>query len=1231
MPIIQYGLLKIFNSVYKKIKNKNSTDFLSEQLVTYLKKDILLSSFSFIQQALPIEGDLDVHDLSNLSPVQIGYEWLNRQYPLPASDSMNYLVLYSLTEYLKLHQIKTWGDCIRRKRTAGFKEPPSQYFSEYSPESLNLDFQIDSQLIDIIHLQNTNINLIRFLAAGAVRILIEEINEHGDRLVKEGYLSGESFAAAKRYLNFLASTLPSGGVANEIDRKYSEIRIVLFQFLKYVKEHDGWNLLINSFSEDAQAHINRVRTNDPNAHESLANSCLPGSSERISKLCNVIGLESGDILPPPPNKEYALFFEQLFKDEEEQPNSIFAKLLINTFYGDFHWEDAQDIYLLSQDFSEGSHPLQSLILEEIKKHERELKDALIDDKASKLLKNHDSISLVLLMIEKKIGISNKIRGIIEEHIDLDVDSELRNDSFDNLSEEEKEELNESLEVYRDILERKFRTHHKKTATELRFPIKSLLKFFLNAELELPSDLKTYLLEKDVITPSFKKIIATEYDEPQCTSFGTMIDRMKELTKLPESVLLYSLMGYFGLRFNDSEQWSQFVYQSCCELVTFVLSRYTPDEIPLTEDLVDDLESTFLSEHLFSLESKVIDQWTAIEMKQRLNLPTLDFDPYDTKSNFFNDIAANLYQLESLTDDDGYPLEVESYLDMCTQDILWLLKMKSKDSCLTKLEEFSEYQIILKKALDFPNENYIESLWVAEPDLFSLSNFSRLFVKAYQQGYKKMCYHFVNVMSETADFYDTEETFESGDFIFTLVNERQIDVLKILSKLEFEFDIQLENGKHVLFEAIDEGGYDVFEVVAENLDLDVLTNCVFDGYSLVMYALIKKEFQVIDYLINKEIDLNKEYPQGSAIDIAILTKAYSVISHLIMSNVEIKAEHFFKIIEMNHPDLIRKAILAGYHLIDTEINGRSLLIYAIEMQKTEVAEVLIKKKIIPEIVDTPHQTPLMAAIETRNEKLIRLLVDKDESLNIFRSDGHSALSLSISLDSFEIFNLVLKKSSVLILNPRSSEQRSPLHECIQFNGEKGRFLDALIEAGASVNHLSSQKNALTIGIASQRLSVIGRLVVEGAILQFEKRTLKKFDELVKTNPRWAARFLTAALNGHPSAVNRVYDLLKKMIDDSIDSSFESITSKDIAFYAAYINDLDFLRSLDYTSVLLDDNQNSLLHYAVQKHAAKETIDFLAVRINSHLRNNEGKTCIEMAPASVKHWFSQKNVKKSSLVR
>jgi hypothetical protein len=203
MPLEQYGLLKIFNLVYRK--NKNLIESLDEHVLTYIKKDMLLSQFSFIGEALPLEGDVDVHDLSNIGPVQTGYSWLNGRYPLPLRPSMNYLVLYSIVECLKLYGIQTWGDCLSRKRGSCFKQPPAQYFSIYSATDLRLDFSVDTNLLDIIEIEHGFSNLKKFLSAGVLQLLSEDIEEHGASLVRDLYLSQESLDAAKRCLTFRGS------------------------------------------------------------------------------------------------------------------------------------------------------------------------------------------------------------------------------------------------------------------------------------------------------------------------------------------------------------------------------------------------------------------------------------------------------------------------------------------------------------------------------------------------------------------------------------------------------------------------------------------------------------------------------------------------------------------------------------------------------------------------------------------------------------------------------------------------------------------------------------------------------------------------------------------------------------------------------------------------------------------------------------------------------------------
>ncbi|MES2345474.1 MAG: ankyrin repeat domain-containing protein [Chlamydiota bacterium] len=132
-------------------------------------------------------------------------------------------------------------------------------------------------------------------------------------------------------------------------------------------------------------------------------------------------------------------------------------------------------------------------------------------------------------------------------------------------------------------------------------------------------------------------------------------------------------------------------------------------------------------------------------------------------------------------------------------------------------------------------------------------------------------------------------------------------------------------------------------------------------------------------------------------------------------------------------------------------------------------------------------PLHTAVLQKNiDKVIELL-DAGCDLNEYDSDGSTALHLAIRKNSAELFQLLLEKGAHLEL--KNVYGYTPLHQAVLFDDD-GRFINALINAGANINGDSLYNNPLQTAINKKNLKTIELLIKSGA--EISKRARKMLE-------------------------------------------------------------------------------------------------------------------------------------------
>ena len=159
---------------------------------------------------------------------------------------------------------------------------------------------------------------------------------------------------------------------------------------------------------------------------------------------------------------------------------------------------------------------------------------------------------------------------------------------------------------------------------------------------------------------------------------------------------------------------------------------------------------------------------------------------------------------------------------------------------------------------------------------------------------------------------------------------------------------------------------------------------------------------------------------------------------------------------NHKDTVSILIHRGSRLDITDSNGRSILYIPIKHNYIDILSLLLyfnKTNIgisLVDIVDKNNNIPLHYAINTKNIKIIKMLLDGGSDVNMTDNRNYNSLQLAVYSKNLEIVNLIVK-SDIKIkinINNKSKNGESALHIACNFQLED--IVQLLIKHNIDVN-------------------------------------------------------------------------------------------------------------------------------------------------------------------------------------
>ena len=196
--------------------------------------------------------------------------------------------------------------------------------------------------------------------------------------------------------------------------------------------------------------------------------------------------------------------------------------------------------------------------------------------------------------------------------------------------------------------------------------------------------------------------------------------------------------------------------------------------------------------------------------------------------------------------------------------------------------------------------------------------------------------------------------------------------------------------------------------------NIITSVIFFALSLNGPVLAQTDEQIADFakaakfndvstvrnLVSKGVDPNILDPKGELmLNLAIRDKSSDVIAFLLtnprtdvdISNKFGETPLMIASIEGNLP--VAKALIQGRKAKVDHI-GWTPLHYACAKGQLEIAQYLLANGAIVDSLSPGNTTPLMMAVQSGNEVLVKLLLDKGADLQLRNSQGLSAIDIAV---------------------------------------------------------------------------------------------------------------------------------------------------------------------------------------------------------------------------------------------
>ena len=313
-----------------------------------------------------------------------------------------------------------------------------------------------------------------------------------------------------------------------------------------------------------------------------------------------------------------------------------------------------------------------------------------------------------------------------------------------------------------------------------------------------------------------------------------------------------------------------------------------------------------------------------------------------------------------------------------------------------------------------------------------------------------------------------------------LNNKNIKVAEFLLDKGADITSRDMYGKDVLFYAVAKNNPRIIELL---IDRGAIINAS-NRYALLQYATENKNFETINFIISKGININERDRNGNTVlmEAARFGKT-EIVKFLISKGADINAVTndkknalFFAVENYASKDALEtvKFLAAnGININLSDEKGENVLFHALKNKNGFIffQYLITDKKMAVNIKNKYNKTLLMSAIEADNIKAFDFIIEKNVNINEKDIDGKTALIYAI-LDKavqkngynnydYELINALTDKGANV--NEKDNKGRTPLMYALMQKRTQDYYnygiITFLIGKGANVNEKDAEGNTV----------------------------------------------------------------------------------------------------------------------------------------------------------------------------
>lgn len=316
--------------------------------------------------------------------------------------------------------------------------------------------------------------------------------------------------------------------------------------------------------------------------------------------------------------------------------------------------------------------------------------------------------------------------------------------------------------------------------------------------------------------------------------------------------------------------------------------------------------------------------------------------------------------------------------------------------------------------------------------------------------------------------------EIGTLLLMVVETNNLGLFRLMLSQATDFNYRYDEGRTILWLAVEKQRWSIFDqlVKSKKVDTEIKDN---SGMTILMWTIENGMEKVADMLKNYGLKLPAEL-SARALRNSVAKENLLKLRTLLpfVSNINPVYEDgltplWYAVIK-GRTDIVDILLAAGADPGVRDKNKKSLLTYAIETRKFEIAGRLIERKARLSLQESNYL--IQKGIAIGDAELVRVVMSAGGNVNQKFDDGMTAVWVAAFNNNREMLSVLATAGANI--NSKDNEGRTVLMWAVENNRKE--LAQVVLNHGANVNLLDNRKRtALSIAIEKNNLAMVDLLV------------------------------------------------------------------------------------------------------------------------------------------------------------